>query len=142
MVVACVNTLPLKLRIYNFNFAEKVNIGSQFGWRKRTNSIKENYLSLNFTLGLSVNNIDASSIRNVGVAANDNIAALSLGSGFVFQSGKIQLGLYYGFDFLSHNNWVKYRWDYNKRPWFGIGIGANIFNNESNDKTPEKTTTQ
>lgn len=132
------STLPLKLRVNNFNFAEKVNIGSSFGYRKRTNSIKDNFWSFLLNLGLSVNNLDNESIRTQGVTPVDNIASLSLGAGTIFSASKAQIGLFVGYDFLSQSNWIKYRWIYNKRFWVGIGIGINIFDNEPSDKSPAK----
>jgi hypothetical protein len=125
-------TLPFKLRLHDFDFAKDLNIGSVIGWNIRTHRIKNNFLNLMANISVSVNDIDKYTARNVpdeDLPAK-NIAALTLAGGLVYQSGKGQVGLFYGFDFMSHTNWTRYRWVYNKRPWIGLGFGINLFQKE------------
>ncbi len=122
-------SIPFKLRLHNFDFAKDLNIGSVLGFNMRTHPTRNNYINCLLNISISVNDIDEFSARNVpdDQLPAQNIAALTLASGLVWQFGKGQVGVFYGFDFMSHNNWVKYRWVYNKRPWVGIGFGINLF---------------
>lgn len=131
-------TLPFKLRVANFDFAKDLNIGSVIGINRRTHHEKNNFINYLFNISVSVNDIDNLAARNVPAdqLPAKNIAALTLAGGVVWQSGKAQVGLFYGFDFMSHNNWTKYRWVYNKRPWVGIGFGLNIFQREDTNAGP------
>lgn len=131
-------TLPFKLRLHNFDFAKDLNIGSVIGINRRTHATKNNYVNYLFNISISVNDIDNLSARNVSAdqLPAKNIAALTLAGGMVWQFGKGQVGLFYGFDFMSHNNWTKYRWVFNKRPWVGIGFGINLFQREDLNAGP------
>lgn len=131
-------TLPFKLRIHNFDFAKDLNVGSVIGMNVSTNRIKNNFINYLFNISVSVNDIDKQTARGVpdDQLPAKNIAALTLAGGILWQSGKAQFGIFYGFDFMSHENWVKYRWVYNKGPWIGIGFGINLFQKEYLNASP------
>ncbi len=131
-------TLPFKLRLHNFDFAKDLNIGTVIGVNRRIHPTKNNFVNYLFNISISVNDIDNLSARNVPAdqLPAKNIASLTLGGGVVWQFGKGQVGLFYGFDFMSHSNWTKYHWVYNKMPWIGIGFGINIFQKDDLNAGP------
>ncbi len=60
-----------------------------------------------------------------------NIAVFSLSFGLVFEFGKAQAGIFYGWDFLNKSTETKYNWIYDRKPWISIGFGFSIFTIDS-----------
>lgn len=53
------------------------------------------------------------------------IGLLSTGVGYVYSRNKIALGIFYGWDFGVGS--ISNTWNYDNRPWLGIGLGYDIF---------------
>lgn len=77
--------------------------------------------------GAGIGNTNLYNGNAPGVSANQemNAATLTLLSGIMLQYKKVQAGLYVGWDHI--NNQHHYQWQYNGKPWFGFGIGYQLF---------------
>ncbi|PRX54407.1 hypothetical protein [Flagellimonas meridianipacifica] len=53
------------------------------------------------------------------------IGVASLGTGLVYSRNKLAIGLFYGWDFGVGS--TSNTWNYDNRPWIGIGLGYDIF---------------
>ena len=125
--------LPFKLRPQNGDFTKDVTINGIVGAGYKFTK----YHTLNGMLGLGIASVTLDSLNTKGtLRKSSDRAAISLNLGLLYQYKQIQIGVIAGFDFLnqtSADNWI-----YNKKLWFGLGVGVNLF--KSDDKpsdTPE-----
>ena len=51
---------------------------------------------------------------------------VNIGVGAAYAYNKINLGIFYGYDYAIGDN--AEIWNYNKKPWWGIGLGYSLFN--------------
>ncbi|UII76085.1 hypothetical protein LV716_17740 [Flagellimonas sp. HMM57] len=73
---------------------------------------------------LSANNTDGTSEAPKG-SDEFSIGLLSTGFGYVYSRNKFAIGAFFGFDFGVGS--VSNTWNYDNRPWIGIGLGYDIF---------------
>ena len=96
----------------------------------------KNTTSLNLLLGSGIGNIGLNSSNATGLDADEAIdaATLTFLAGPMVEYNRIQMGLYFGYDYI--NNQRVFQWNGNGKLWFGIGIGYNIFtiSKENNTK--------
>jgi hypothetical protein len=122
-------TMPLKLRLgNNFDFQGNLSLGTTAGAKMRISKYNPNYID--FLLGLSISTVSLDSFSTNGKVAGQpltNIAAFSPSLGVVFEFGKSQFGVFYGWDLLSTSTQSKYNWIYNGKPWISVGFGFSIF---------------
>ena len=123
-------TMPVKLRLSpSFEFQGNLSLGSTAGVKIRISRVNANFVNL--LVGTSISTVTLDSFNTKGklnAQPLNNIAAFSPSLGLVFEFGKAQAGLFYGWDFLNKSTQVKYDWVYNKKPWISIGFGFSILN--------------
>lgn len=139
-------TMPMKLRLgKNFDFQGNLSLGTTAGAKFRVSKYNPNFLNL--LLGLSISTITLDSFSTGGRVSGqpiNNMAVFSPSLGMVFEFGKAQAGIFYGWDFLNKANQLQYQWIHNKRPWISIGFGFSIFSvnsNSSNNQTSSQNST-
>ena len=123
-------TMPVKLRLSpGFEFQGNLSLGSTAGVKIRISHVNDNFVNL--LIGTSISTVTLDSFNTKGklnAQPLNNIAAFSPSLGLVFEFGKAQAGLFYGWDFLNKSTQIKYDWVYNKKPWISIGFGFSILN--------------
>ncbi len=119
-------TIPFKARFEEdnrpFAFSPEFNLSSAFGIRVFQNWNYSTRLYAQFGIGISTVGLNSS---NSNIENDQNIAALTLLTGAMFDYNGIQIGLYIGWDSISNND--VYQWDFHGRKWFSIGIGFGLF---------------
>jgi len=132
-------TMPLKLRLgKNFDFQGNLSLGSTAGVKIRLSKFSSNYI--NILIGTSISTISLDSFSTKGKVTGQpltNIAVFSPSLGAVFEFGKAQAGIFYGWDILNKSTQSKYEWIYNKRPWLSIGFGFSILNVDSKSNSAQ-----
>jgi hypothetical protein len=135
-------TMPMKLRLgKNFDFQGNLSLGTTAGTKFRVSKYNPNFLNL--LLGLSISTITLDSFSTGGRVSGqpiNNMAVFSPSLGMVFEFGKAQAGIFYGWDFLNKSNQLQYQWIHNKRPWISIGFGFSIFSVNSNSSNNQTST--
>ena len=135
-------TMPLKLRLgSSFDFQGNLSLGSTAGIKVRLSKYRPNYI--NFLLGTSISTISLDSFNTKGKVIGQpltNIAVFSPSLGVVFEFGKAQAGVFYGWDILNKATQSKYEWIYNKKPWLSVGFGFSIFNVDGKSGNPPSQT--
>jgi hypothetical protein len=133
-------TMPLKLRLgSDFSFHGNLSLGTTAGAKMRISKYNPNYV--NFLFGASIGTVDLDSFNTRGKVTGQpltNMAVFSPSLGIVFEFGKAQAGVFYGWDFLAKSNQVKYGWIYHKKPWISVGFGFSIFNIDSKTSTSKE----
>lgn len=132
-------TMPMKLRLgKNFDFQGSLSLGTTAGMKMRISKYNPNYINFLFGASISAVNLDSFSTKGkVSGQPINNMAVFSPSLGMVFEFGRAQAGLFYGWDFLSKSNQTKYTWIYNKKPWISIGFGFSIFSVDSKSNSPK-----
>lgn len=141
-------TMPMKLRLgSNFDFQGNLSLGTTAGAKMRISRYNPNYLNLLFGASISTITLDSFSTKGRVVGQPiTNMAVFSPSLGLVFEFGKAQAGVFYGWDILNRSNQARYEWIHNKKPWLSIGFGVSIFNvdsksnnvqNRNNDTGPD-----
>ncbi|MEO5684679.1 MAG: hypothetical protein ABIQ88_18705 [Chitinophagaceae bacterium] len=132
-------TMPLKLRLgSNFDFQGNLSLGTTAGVKIRLSRFSANYV--NVLLGTAISTISLDSFNTRGKVAGQpisNMAVFSPSLGVVFEFGRAQAGLFYGWDILNKSTQTKYEWIYNRKPWLSIGFGFSIFNVDGSAKSAE-----
>lgn len=122
-------TMPMKLRLgRNFDFQGNLNLGTTAGAKMRISKYNPNYV--NFLFGASIATVSLDSFSTGGRISGQpltNIAVFSPSLGVVFEFGKAQAGIFYGWDFLNKATQSRYNWIYDRKPWISIGFGFSIF---------------
>lgn len=117
-------TLPFKFRFLddksfetNFNLNTTLNIRITQLWNA----------GFYGQVGAGIGNTNLYNSNAVGVSTGEeiNAATLTLLSGVMLQYKKVQAGIYLGWDHI--NNQKNYQWQYNGKPWFGFGVGYQLF---------------
>jgi hypothetical protein len=134
-------TMPLKLRLgKNFDFQGSFSLGTTAGAKFRLSEFSPNYINLLF--GASISTVSLDSFNTGGRVPGQpltNIATFSPSLGIVFEFGRSQAGVFYGWDFLSKSTQNKYQWIYNRKPWISIGLGFSIFNIDSKSQNEKNS---
>lgn len=116
-------TIPFKLRIDDFDFEQNINFGMNIGFQFRFNRKIENRWLYEpaFGIGLSTINLNT---KNSEVNENRTAGAFTTSTGIILHFDKnINLGVFYGLDFLSNND-KEINWKYDRKPWLGLGINV------------------
>jgi hypothetical protein len=123
-------TMPMKIRLgKNFDFQGNLSLGTTAGAKMRLSKYNPNYI--NFLFGASISAISLDSFSTKGKVSGQpitNMAVFSPSLGLVFEFGKAQAGIFYGWDILNKSNQSMYGWIHNKKPWLSVGFGVSIFN--------------
>lgn len=140
-------TMPMKLRLgRNFDFQGNLNLGTTAGAKMRISKYNPNYV--NFLFGASISTVSLDSFSTGGRISGQpltNIAVFSPSLGVVFEFGKAQAGIFYGWDFLNKATQSRYHWIYDRKPWISIGFGFSIFSingTSSNQSNGENNVTE
>ncbi len=135
-ISAGVISLPLKLRLKDGDFNGSISIAGAGGIKWRASPYRnDRYHNILVGLGLSNLTIDSSNITKNKNNIVSNLTGLTMITGYVYQSGKIQMGVFLGWDFLTRSNQEKFGWVYQGKPWVSLGIGVSIFGDGNNNKT-------
>ena len=136
-------TMPLKLRLgENFDFQGNFSLGTTAGIKMKISHYSPNYL--NFLFGASISSVTLDSFSTGGKVPGqplNNIAAFSPSFGAVFEFGRAQAGIFYGWDLIGKSTQSKYSWIYNGKPWISIGFGFSILSitSKSNESSAAQT---
>lgn len=134
-ISAGIISLPLKLRLKDGDFNGSISIAGAGGIKWRASPYRnDRYHNILVGLGLSNLTIDSTNITKNKNNIVSNLTGLTMITGYVYQSGKIQMGLFIGWDFLTRNNQEKFGWVYQGKPWVSLGIGVSIFGDGNNNK--------
>lgn len=87
-------------------------------------------------MGISSIGIDSANTKGITKKAT-NLSAFTILGGFLLSWKNLNITLNSGLDFLGNGD-SKLGWIYNKQPWFGIGIGFNLFDSGNSDTSEEK----
>ena len=136
-------TMPLKLRLGdNFDFQGSFSLGTTAGIKMKISHYSPNYLNVLF--GASISSVSLDSFSTGGKVPGqplNNIAAFSPSFGAVFEFGRAQAGIFYGWDLIGKSTQTKYSWIYNGKPWISIGFGFSILSitSKSNESSAAQT---
>lgn len=135
-------TLPLKLRLKDGDFTGSFTIGGTGGIKLRASHYKDRYH--NFLLGLGISNItlDSNTVSKNKDKIVSNLTALTGSLGYLYQSGKIQAGIFIGVDYLTHSNQERFDWRYQGKPWVSLAVGISIFGDGSDKKSDSTAQSQ
>lgn len=117
-------SIPFKRRRIAKEFTTELSLMAMSGIRVPVGRSEFSF-SLQFGIGLSSIDLhpDNSSVTNVN---DQNAATLTVPLGVMFHWDFIEVGIFQGWDFLQPRNRVS--WEDNGVPWWGIGIGVSLFN--------------
>ncbi len=125
LVVGTIIT-PIKLRFSPFDFSKDISVGSTFGIKYNLNQDKQSAIA--FLIGTGISSVTADSFSTKGrTQKNVDLLAFTPSLGAVIEMGNAQIGVFLGFDFISHVNQLKYEWIYQGEPWISFGIGYSMF---------------
>lgn len=116
---------PIKLRFNPFDFSKDISVGTTFGVKYQLKEKQNTAIDALFGLGISTLTIDSFSSR--GKVSNADLLSFSPSIGFVLEFGNAQIGLFFGYDFISNANQKRYEWIYKNKPWLSFGIGYSLF---------------
>lgn len=104
----------------NSKFIHRKNVGNKTNTWKLTGGL----IFGTSTVSLNANN---TTLALVPLAANEaqTKGLFSWGFGATYAFRNINLGLFYGWDYSIGENSDK--WNYNREPWLGIGVGYSLF---------------
>jgi hypothetical protein len=129
-------TLPVKLRLKDFDFDKNFSLGVSGGIKTRISKYNSNYLNALVALNISTNDLDSFATKGkVTGQPIKNIATFSPALGLVFEFGKAQIGLFAGVDLMSKSNRNKFDWIYHGKPWLSLGFGISILGKEGDNKS-------
>lgn len=120
-------TLPFKFRSAvgqtPRSMTTDVTIGPYIGTRVRLAKKSDVFLTVPFTVGLTFINVNNSNTTTTNSQTTDNsiVPGFTIGSGFVIQINKYELGLIAGADFGTGKAGTE--WIYNNKPWVSFAIG-------------------
>jgi len=119
-------TLPFKYRPQTGKFEKAFTIGISGGCTFRPNRVNEFTLSLLGFVSASAVTFDK---YNTDPAANvvdpSERAAVTLGTSFMIEWERLQIGILTGVDMALDNEIAK--WKHQGKPWLSIGIGVSLF---------------
>lgn len=137
-------TIPVKYRFSNSDFPEDFSTGfnanifagvsfgrTSFWYRKKVDNKTNMYkITLGAFLGASSVELNSkntsASIAPLTVDEKYTKGLASIGFGGTYSYNKINLGLFYGWDYAVGADSQK--WNYNHKPWLGLAIGYSLFN--------------
>lgn len=126
--------LPLKTRKSpEFSYSKDFTLGLSGGAKVRISNSNPTYLNFLYNIGISSVGIDSLSSKG-NIKQPSDRAALTNAFGIVLENHSYQFGIFYGFDRLSSNDYKNTQWIYNRKPWFSIGIGYQIFSKDNKSK--------
>jgi hypothetical protein len=128
-------TLPVKLRLKDFDFDKNFSLGISGGIKNRISKYSPNYINALIALNISTSDLDSFSTKGkVAGQPIKNVATFSPALGIVFEFGKAQIGIFSGVDLMSKANRNKFDWIYHGKPWISLGFGISILGKEGDNK--------
>nr|WP_321223404.1 hypothetical protein [uncultured Psychroserpens sp.] len=138
-------TIPLKYRFkdksndigeefttaINLNFLLGFSYGnSSFMYRDKVGNKSNTWkLSGGVILGASTVELNNSNTSNAEIPIESgntiNQGLFSFGFGATYSFNKLNFGVFYGWDYSLGD--ASKKWNYNKQPWLGIGVGYSLF---------------
>jgi hypothetical protein len=125
------STIPIKLRFANekseFDFETAFTLGVNAGYEYSFRGRKEQAIA--GLVGFGISTVD---VYNVGEEPSSS-AAFTPSLGILYSYDMFQIGLFTGVDIIGGTEGAS--WNYNNKPWLGIGMGFTIFqkNKPNND---------
>ena len=116
------------------DFTGDINIGVSMGLRIRVDEGGKGFIIPSAGLNLTSVSIDESTVRNGLITTKTNASSLTPFVGVIGEYDKFQLAMIMGWDRLSGK--IGENWIYQGKPWFGLGLGYNIFNTKQ--KAPDE----
>lgn len=102
-----------------------------------TAGIKKNYgesVGMSLLAGLSITKINLDSVSTRGVVkSTSEKPALTPSLNLLFSYQNVSIGLGMGFDWLNEDSQETTAWIYNKRIFYCVGLGINIFRSSANE---------
>lgn len=125
--------IPLKLRSKPFTFSPSITLGPAAGARFRLSPYTtHNFFNILGSFGITHLPLDSIQTQGVINQTSDR-AAVTLSLGSVFEFSNAQIGIFIGWDYVSDNELL--RWRYQGKPWLSIGLGYSILSRGSNNTT-------
>ncbi len=132
--------LPVKLRdnarkgLNNFEFSKDITLGPFVGLQMRTSKYKPHFINLGLTVGIS--SVRLTSINSRIEKPVEDVAAFSTALGLVFEINNVQMGCFWGYDFINNNkdigdSKIGVDWAYQGKSWFSIGFGYSLISRPS-----------
>lgn len=116
--------VPIKARFSPFDFSTDVHIGPTVGGRFRLSPYTDsNFFNALATFGVSTVSLDSLSTSGAIRQPSDR-PALTFSVGGVFEFSNAQIGFFMGFDYISRNESIG--WRYQGKPWISLGMGYAI----------------
>lgn len=138
-------TIPFRIRSKNdtFEFDSNLSLGTNLikgiNFNKYSNS-----LYIDFSLGIALTKINLTESNSNIKGISDDLKKLSE-SALTFSFGatvnlskKVNLGFFYGWDFLDGQAQTQTKWIHNKKPWIGFGMNISLKNNGEGSSTQEQ----
>ena len=140
-------TVPIRLRSSNdvFEFDSNLSLGINLIARGSPNRFSENFF-FDISAGISITQVNLNE-DNSGLGEGEfadintqNPSAITFSLGLLVNLAKnVNVGGHIGWDSLSTAD-NRAGWIYNKKPWFGIGLGISLVDPASNNsKSAENT---
>lgn len=140
-------TIPFRIRSKNDTFEFDSNLSLGTNLIKGINFDKySNSFHIDFSLGIALTKINLTEGNSNIKAISDDLkklseSALTISFGATINfSEKVNLGLFYGWDFLDGQAQTQTKWIHNKKPWIGFGINISFKNNGESSSTQEQQT--
>lgn len=128
------STLPIKLRLKNnnapFQYETGFSLGVNAGYEIQFQSRTKQSLGLLLGIGISTVNITPETVNNY-IDKNTTTGAFTPSLGLVYSYESFQVGLFSGLDIIPGD--LGQNWDYNNKPWLGVGLGFTIFQKNKTD---------
>lgn len=134
------STIPIKLRFKNDNapfqyetgFSLGVNAGYEFQFQSK------NKQSIGFLLGVGISavNITPETVNDY-IDKSITTGAFTPSLGLVYTYESFQIGAFTGLDIIPGE--LGQNWDYEDKPWLGLGLGFTIFQKNKTDTPSEQS---
>ncbi len=112
-------------------WSSDLNLGLTAGIKKNL----PNNMSISFSGGISFTRINLDSISTRGIVKSSlDKPALTTSLNLLFSYKSFSLGVGRGWDWINEDSKESKAWVYNKKGFWSIAFGFNIFNSENNDK--------
>lgn len=119
-------------RVRPFDFTSDFNIGISAGLRMRLEKQGDHHLNIIGGISITSVAVEEQTTQDF-LDAKTNAAAITINAGLIYEYKDFQAGFIMGWDRLSRE--LGDSWVYQGKPWFGLGIGYNIFNTKEASAT-------
>jgi opacity protein-like surface antigen len=132
-------SVPYKLRFNDFNFESDVTVGMNISCNFRWNREIEHGFSIEPLIGVGLTKVNTDS-SNSKVDEPGSLSAFTVNTGVLLHlTEKINMGVFYGWDNLSEQDYSNSGWEYNGKGWLGIGLNVSFSETDNNKQKDNGT---